>query len=130
MKESEMKKFQILAALLMATALTTSTQVSAHHSAAMFDLQKSVELKGTIVAFKWTNPHSWLELEVPTASGSSERWSIEMTSPNNLVLVGWKRTSFRPGDKATVVVHPLRDGSKGGTIVSAILPDGTKLNGG
>jgi hypothetical protein len=109
-----------------ATLLGCSMAAVAHHSFAAFDMQREVTVKGKIVAFKWTNPHSWIEMDV-AGQGSPERWTIEMTSPNNLVQVGWKRTTVKPGDSVTLVLHPLRDGGKGGTYVGIRLPDGTKL---
>ena len=91
----------------------------AHHSFAMFDNQKNVTLEGTIKEFQWTNPHSWIQLVVKDASGKEVEWSIEGGSPNGLSRAGWKRTSLKPGDKATAVIHPLKDGTNGGSLVSA-----------
>jgi len=98
----------------------------AHHSYAMFDMAKNVELEGSIVKFKWQNPHAWIEIDVPV-NGHMERSAIEMTSPNNPIQQGFKRTSLKPGDKVTVLVHPLRSGSKGGSFAAVRLGDGTVL---
>ena len=59
--------------------------------------------------------------------GQTERWAIEMTSPNNLAVEGWKRSTLKPGDKVTIQVHPLRDGAKGGSFAAVKLADGTTL---
>ena len=48
-----------------AILLAAAGAAFAHHSGAMFDRDKQVELVGTIVSFGWTNPHSWIEIEVP-----------------------------------------------------------------
>ena len=77
--------------------------------------------------FQWTNPHSWLALEVADSQGKATLWQIELNSPNNLKRQGWKATSLKPGDQATVLIHPLRDGRKGGLFLSATLADGTVL---
>ncbi|MDB5682533.1 MAG: hypothetical protein JWM38_834 [Sphingomonas bacterium] len=114
------------AAIALAVAVV-AVPALAHHSYAMFDLTKKVTLKGTVSTFKWSNPHAWLEIQVPGPGGSMERWAVEMTSPNNLVRQGWKRTTFKPGDKATIVAHPLRDGKKGGSLFTATTADGTVL---
>jgi hypothetical protein len=90
----------------------------AHHSFAMFDNQKNLTLEGTIKEFQWTNPHSWVQLVVKDPSGKEVEWSIEGASPNGLSRRGWKRTSLKMGDKATVVIHPLKDGTNGGSLVS------------
>jgi Family of unknown function (DUF6152) len=110
--------------------LIAAGTASAHHSGAMFDRDKQVELTGTVVHFEWTNPHSWIEIEVPNQNGSSDKWSVECNSPNNLARAGWKSTSLKPGDKVTIVIHPLRTGEKGGSFMSATLADGQVLGGG
>jgi hypothetical protein len=112
--------------LALAAVLLAPLPALAHHSYAMFDMTKTVALKGSVVKFKWQNPHSWIELDVPVG-GKAERWAIEATAPANLVQEGWKRTSLKPGDKVTIKIHPLRDGSKGGSLAGAQLADGTKL---
>jgi Family of unknown function (DUF6152) len=108
-------------------ALVTAGPAIAHHSAAMFDRDKQVSLTGTIVQFEWTNPHSWIQIDVPSENGGTDRWSVECNSPNNLVRMGWKSTSLKPGDKVTILIHPLRNGEKGGSFLSVTLPDGTVL---
>jgi hypothetical protein len=91
---------------------------SAHHSFAMFDNQKNVTLEGTVREFQWTNPHSWIQVVVKDGSGKNVEWSIEGGSPNGLMRNGWTRTSIKAGDKAAVVIHPLKDGTSGGSLVS------------
>jgi Family of unknown function (DUF6152) len=113
-----------LSLLLLVAALPAA----AHHSGAMFDREKQVSLTGTVVQFEWTNPHSWIEIDVVSENGSTDRWSVECNSPNNLVRQGWKSTSLKPGDKVTILVHPLRNGDKGGSFMSVTLSDGTILN--
>lgn len=115
-------------ALILAGVVLTAVPAAAHHSAAMFDHTKTVKLVGTVVQFGWTNPHSWISVDVPSATGGTERWSVECNSPNNLARMGWKSTSLKPGDKVTVLIHPLRNGDRGGSFMSATLADGTVLN--
>lgn len=113
---------------VVAALLLTALPAVAHHSAAMFDHTKTVKLVGTIVQFGWTNPHSWISIDVPNGKGGTVRWSVECNSPNNLARQGWKSTSLKPGDKATILIHPLRNGDKGGSFMSAKLADGTVLS--
>lgn len=103
--------------------------VYAHHSGAMFDTSKKVDVVGTIIDFNWSNPHANFKVNVEKPGGTSEVWAVEMNSPNNLVREGWKRTTLKPGDKVTVTVRPLRDGTPGGQYVSIVLADGTVLGG-
>lgn len=114
--------------LLLAAVTLAAVPAAAHHSAAMFDHSKTVKLVGTIVQFGWTNPHSWISVDVPNEKGGTDRWSVECNSPNNLARMGWKSTSFKPGDKVTILIHPLRNGDKGGSFMSATLANGTVLN--
>jgi len=103
------------------------TAAFAHHSFAMFDMQKDVSLNGTVKSFNWESPHSWLQVVVRNPAGENHEWSLEMGAPSSLYRTGWRQTSVKPGDKVTVVVHPLRDGRAGGSVVSIVLPNGTQL---
>jgi len=116
-------------AFLAVATLAVSVPAIAHHSFAMFDQKKVMTLNGTVREFQWTNPHSWIELDVPQRAGA-QRWSIELNSPNNLKRQGWKRDSLKPGDKVTVRIAPLRSGEHGGLFLDAKLPNGTVLDSG
>jgi Family of unknown function (DUF6152) len=99
----------------------------AHHSFAMFDMAKDVTLNGTVKSFQWQSPHTWLQVQVADDGGESVEWSLEMGAPGMLYRNGWRQQSAKPGDRITVVIHPLRDGRPGGSVVSAILADGTHV---
>ena len=99
---------------------------SAHHSAAMFDSQQSLTLRGTIKEFQWVNPHCWIQLLVPEQNGTLE-WSIEMGSTVQIFRSGWRPRTLQPGQKVTIVMHPVRDGSRGGLYVSGMSDDGALL---
>ena len=114
-----------IAVIVIAWALIAKSY--AHHSFAMFDQSKQVTLKGTVREFQWTNPHAWIHLDVPNADGVKDTWQVELNSPNNLKRQGWKSSSIKPGDQVTLVLNPLKDGSKGGLFVSITLPDGSVL---
>ena len=103
---------------------------SAHHSAAGIDRTKTVTLVGTVKEFGWRNPHSYMEIDVPNESGQTVTWKVEMTSPAFLIRAGWKATTLKPGDKVTITMHPLKDGSRGGQFMTAVLPSGQTLGNG
>lgn len=105
----------------------TAGAAYAHHSMAGFDRAKNITLVGTVKEFKWANPHSWIELEIPNDKGGVDIWNIEMTAPFVLVRAGWKATSVKPGDKVTVVGHPQKTGEPGALFVSITLPNGETL---
>jgi hypothetical protein len=102
-----------------ATALTLlATAVSAHHSFAMFDQSKEVTLEGTLKELQWTNPHIWVQVMAKDpATGKDVEWSIEGGSPNNLARKGWSRNVMKAGDKITIVIHPLKNGEHGGSLM-------------
>ena len=103
--------------------------LAAHHSPVLFDRSIKKTLVGTVVEFVWVNPHASIQLDVVNESGATERWGVEMGSPNSLVKNGWKSTILKPGDKVTVVVNPLRSGEHGGIFQSMTLADGRTLGG-
>ncbi len=104
-----------------------TTSAEAHHSMAGFDRKQTVTLTGTVQAFRWENPHSSIDIDVPGKDGKVVTWKIEMTAPAYLVRTGWKRTSVKQGDTATVIANPLLSGDPGALFVSIKLPDGSVL---
>ena len=98
----------------------------AHHSFAMFDTTQTLTLQGTVKEFQWTNPHCFIQVLVRDG-GSTREWSIEMNGPADLYRKGWRPRSLLAGDKVTVKIHPIKDGSNGGSYLSAIGPAGQPL---
>jgi hypothetical protein len=117
-------KVRALAMAALISGIAAVTVAYAHHSYAMYDSTKEVKLTGVVKSFQWTNPHSWIELV--TDSGI---WSVELGSPNILKRSGWSRDSLKPGDKATISINPLKDGTKGGTYLQVVLASGQTLGG-
>ena len=93
----------------------------------MFDRDRTVTLVGTIKEFQWTNPHSWIQINVANDKGAVVEWSIESQSTGTLSRLGWRPKSFQPGDKVTLKIWPMKDGSAGGSFVGAILANGQTL---
>ena len=102
----------------------------AHHSFSMFVPDKTVTVTGTLADFTWTNPHIWFDLMVPDDKGVATKWGIEADSPATLTRGGWKYSAVHVGDKMTFVLHPLKDGKPGGSLVSATLANGTVVGRG
>ena len=121
-----MKGWHIACGAALLGTVVAAAPALAHHSFAMFDTRQEVVLSGTVREFQWTNPHSWLQLNVPRGRGTVE-YSIELGSPNTMVRKGWRPTTFKPGDKVTVTINPMRDGSAGGALIAAIDRSGNKL---
>jgi Family of unknown function (DUF6152) len=115
----------LTAALLMAVGSAV-----AHHSFAMFDTSKQVTLTGSVTSFEWTNPHVYIEIDVPQEAGGVKHWSIELGSPSILRNSGWKHDTLKAGDRVKVIINPLKNGNAGGLLVQANLPDDRKLGNG
>lgn len=117
-------------AIVAASTLLGAKPALAHHSFSMFDMEKRVTIVGTVTAFEWTNPHSYIEIDVADDKGAVKHWSIELGSPSILQQSGWKFSSLKKGDKTTLVISPLKSGQSGGFLNTATLPDGRVLGNG
>jgi len=114
--------------LLLAIAIACfSCLAEAHHSFARFDNSKTYVLDGTLEAFEWTNPHSWIILAHGEPDGSTTEWRLEGPSLAILRKMGWKPTSLHIGDKLSVTLHPVRTGAHEGAFMAVKLPDGSQL---
>jgi Family of unknown function (DUF6152) len=108
--------------LLMALA----APAMAHHSFAVFDHTRTLTIRGTVTKFQWTNPHAFLEVDMPQPDGTTKHFSIELTSINMMQRVGWRSNMVKAGDKITAVVAPLLSGDPVGLGLEVTLADGTK----
>ena len=114
-------------AVVAAAALVGVAPAFAHHSTAAFDMEKTIEITGTVEDFQWTNPHTWTNVKVEGSAESAGIYGLEGMSPNYLGRNGWTKSTLKAGDKLTFQVHPLKDGRKGGFMVAVKMPDGTLL---
>jgi len=111
-------KFSVLALVFAAGALLVTRPAAAHHSAAMFDDEKVLELKGTIKEMQWKNPHVWIQVVV-VQDGKPTEWSLEGGSPNSLSRNGWRSNTFKAGDEVAVRLNPMKDGTPAGQFIGA-----------
>ena len=119
--------------LFVSTAVvvvTTAVPAFAHHSFAMYDHTRTVTLKGEVTKFQWTNPHGYLESDVKQKDGSTNHYSLEMTSINMMTRLGWRSNMIKAGDIVTATVSPLLNGEPAGLLLDVTLPDGRKLEPG
>ena len=102
---------------------------AAHHSTAMFDFENEITLSGTVVEFQYTNPHSWLIVDVTNEDGSVTTWGFEAEGPSRIRQAGIRKGDFQPGTKITITAHPMKDGRPAGAWTHAIrLDDGKEFN--
>lgn len=102
----------LCSSLLLASA--GAVRVQAHHSAAMFDMKNSVTVEGVIKEFQFTNPHTWLLIDVVGKDGKKVTWGFENESPNQLQREGIRRSDLPPGTRVKVTADPLKSGEPGG----------------
>jgi len=111
----------------LALACCVAGIANAHHAAAGIDRSSTVTVEGTIVQFRWANPHSWIEMEVEKSDGVTETWNLEMFPPSFLIRAGWTKSTIKAGDRVKVVANGFVNGDPGGLFVSITLPDGQVL---
>lgn len=113
--------------LLTIAAFCLAEPAQAHHSHANV-IDETIVVNGTVKEFEWTNPHSWITLEVVNAdTGEPEEWLLEARAPAQLLRRGWRRDSLEPGDAVSVTIRPLRSGGPGGLVRLVTFPDGNEL---
>jgi hypothetical protein len=112
--------------LATAALLLGAPPANAHHSFALFDTEKLVTLEGTVKRFEWTNPHSWIYLEVLSPQNVAEEWMIELPAAGVLARDGWNKFYLKPGEKISVHINPLRNGQRGGSLASFMPTNGQK----
>ena len=98
--------------------LVVSQPAAAHHSFALFDIKTTVSLEGTVRRFDWTNPHSWITLDVPGPDNTVAQWMIELPAAGTLAREGWNKNYVKVGERLILRVNPLKDGRKGGMLQS------------
>ena len=115
-------------ALCAAVGAPLATQpVFAHHSFAMYDSAKQITIEGVVKEVQWANPHVWIQIMVPNAAGNEEEWSVECTSVNFMTRRGFTRHTIKAGDKISVTLSPLKDGSHGGAFKAVNSLNGAPL---
>ena len=121
------RRLTLLAFATLLGAVFTAPAL-AHHSTAIYDSDNPVELRGTVVEWKFTNPHCLIRLEVADGRGSPTVWTLEGGNTAGLFRQGWTPLTLEPGDKLVITVRPLRSGAPGGNYSNVRWADGTPVN--
>lgn len=112
-------------AMILAAAFALGlglTPLQAHHgTATSYDQTKTVTIEGTVTEFIFRNPHSALFVDVVDADGKHVEWAIEMFSPGLLSKQGYRRDTFKPGDKVTLEVNPSLVGEPAGECIGCAI---------
>ena len=122
-----MSKLTTVLAFACAAALLIAPVASAHHSGTMFDETKEVTLDGVVKEFQYTNPHSWLLVDITGADGKVTTWGFEAEGPTTLMQMKVRRSDFAPGTKVKITGHPMKDGRPAASWTKAIRADGIEF---
>ncbi len=118
-------KRQILSSLSAIGLLLMTASAVAHHSfAAEFDIEKPIELRGTLTGMDWVNPHGWLYIDVENSDGTVTNWAIEAGGATQLLRRGLRKTDFPPGIEVLVSGYLARNGEPVVNGRSVTTPDG------
>ena len=117
---------QLACVLAIVVGLGFGAAVSAHHSAIQFDFGKNVQVTGIVKKFQAINPHMRLVLSVTDAKGTRDI-EFEGHSTNNMYRGCYRDKMINVGDKITVIIAPLKDGSDGGYVTGAVTAKGEKF---
>jgi hypothetical protein len=116
------------ASVLLLVLFAGATPLLAHHGNASYE-NKEVTIKGKVTNWLWTNPHTFLMLDVTDASGKVVHWVCENNAPSTLVNFGFTAKTFKAGDEVTVVMAAVaKNGQPVGRINKIILANGFVMN--
>ena len=115
--------------LIAIAAAAVLQPATAHHAfAAQFDIDKPIELTGTVTEMKWSNPHTWFYIDVVQEDGTVVNWALETPrAANILIRNGWRRDDMPPGSVVTVRGWQARNGTPTANIRTVLLQDGREL---
>jgi len=114
--------------LAVALLLATASRGAAHHSATMFEQTKTITVEGVVKEFQWTNPHSWLLVDVTDKNGKVTTWGFEAEGPSTLQRAGIRPSEFKAGTRVTMTGRPMKDGRPAAIWVLAVRGDGKKFD--
>ena len=121
-------KQALATALVVGLAYAVATTQAHHAVRAQFDVNQTVEKKGTLVKIDWINPHTYMHFDV-TEEGATTRYAIESLGVTGLRRAGIdSKSSFQVGSTFSFVINPSRNGSPTGLLVTLVFPDGRRFD--
>lgn len=126
-----MPRRNLLSSIGLALLGPLASPIHAHHSGAMFDDTKEMTVTGTVKEFQYTNPHSWLLVDVKGGDGKITTWGFEAEGPSTLLRAGIRPSDLAPGTEITISGRPMRDGRPAAAWIKATrLSDNKEFNPG
>src|SRR5262249_5205915 len=117
-----------IAALVIIGILIMAAPILAHHSGAMFEKAKTITVAGVVKEFQYTNPRSWLLVDVKNKDGSVTTWGFEAEGPSTLQRAGIRPSDFAVGTKLKITGHPMKNGSPAAAWIDAVRADGKRFD--
>ena len=111
---------------LVVIILMIGASALAHHSFAVYDHSRTLNVTGTVTKLQWSNPHAYLDIDVKNAGGEVKHHTLEGISINMLQRIGWHANTIKAGDEVKVIFAPLLSGQPGGVLLEIILPNGDR----
>ena len=116
-----------IGALLGLGLLLIAVPLFAHHGNSNFDIDKKLTLKATVTEWVWANPHCWLKFDATDDKGTVVHWIAETSNPADMTNLGWSKQVFKPGDRVTVTLQPVKNGQPIGRVMQVVLANGQTL---
>jgi hypothetical protein len=123
-----MTKTRVTALVTFSAVAMMAVSGAAHHSGAMFEKEKTITVEGVVKEFQYTNPHSWLLVDVKDKNGKVTTWGFEAEGPSTLQRAGIRPSVFPAGTKVTMTGRPMKDGTPAAIWVLAVRDDGKKFD--
>ena len=118
---------RILIAALVA-GVAVAAPVAAHHSHAMFDGSKEVEITGVLTSIRYANPHVYLQVRATHRDGTplepNQTWAVEMSTIQNMRQRGLTPDTMKVGGTISVKVNPLFSGGLSGNYTTVVMLNG------
>jgi hypothetical protein len=123
-----MSKKTVAALLSIGIVAVMAVPSLSHHSGAMFEKEKTITVEGVVKEFQYTNPHSWLLVDVKNKDGSVTTWGFEAEGPSTLQRAGIRPSDFAAGTKLKITGHPMKNGTPAAAWIDAVRADGKRFD--
>jgi len=101
---------RLILPLAAALALSASSADAHHAISAYYDNGQRATIEGVVTQFQFISPHPFVLVEV-TGSGTTQAWRLEMDNRSELVAIGVRAETLKPGDRIVVTGSLARDRS-------------------
>jgi hypothetical protein len=101
----------MLFAFVLSAVLSDAPLLAHHNVSKIYDAEKPVPLNGTVTAFHFRNPHTFIFVDAKDEAGNVVNWKVELLSGLQLNREGFNRDSLHVGDRIEMTACVAKDGS-------------------